>query len=85
MAMKKVEKLKKKDIQQLLLRNYIKHFKLPALQQAVSYKHLHNQVELCGLEKRTSDTVVQSAVLVAVCRNAAKKRQNHPNGWTYLE
>jgi RHS repeat-associated protein len=59
----------------LLLRNYIKHFKFPALQQAVSYKHLHNQVEQCGLEKRTRDTVVQSAVIVAVCRNAAKRER----------
>ena len=55
--------------------NNIKYFKLPALQQAVSYKHLHNQVEQCGLEKRTSDTVAQSAVLVAVCRFAAKRER----------
>jgi len=59
----------------LLLRNYIKYFKLPALQQAVSYKHLHNQVERCGLRKRTCDTVAQSAVLVAVCRFAAKRER----------
>jgi RHS repeat-associated protein len=57
----------------LLKRHNIKHFKLPALQQAVSYKHLHNQVERCGLDKRTCDTVVQSAVLEAVCRFAAKR------------
>ena len=59
----------------MLLRNYIKYFKLPALQQAVSYKHLHNQVERCGLRKRTCDTVAQSAVLVAVCRFAAKRER----------
>ena len=57
----------------MLKRHNIKHFKLPALQQAVSFKHLHNQVEQCGLEKRTSDTVVQSAVIEAVCRFAAKR------------
>ncbi len=57
----------------MLLRYYIKYFTLPALQQAVSYKRLHNQVERCGLRKRTCDTVVQSAVLVAVCRYAAKR------------
>lgn len=46
--------------------------KLSALQQAVSYKYLHNLVERCGLQKRTSDTVVQSAVLVAEWSYAAK-------------
>ena len=69
----------------MLLRNYIKYFTLPALQQAVSYKRLHNQVERYGLRKRTCDTVGQSAVLVAVCRFAAKKRKSFTNNtvnWT---